>query len=78
MRDILLAKDIGCNKEGYYLASPGSVAWSDIYKTMATQLKKSNIVDHDNVGLADDEALQKMGDALGCPKGVVPVQLGGK
>lgn len=44
---------------------------------MAKALAKSKYIDDDEVHEADDGALQKMGDALECPKDFVPVQLGG-
>jgi hypothetical protein len=36
------------------------------------------VVDDETVSLANDEALEEMGKALGCPKEFVPVELGGQ
>jgi hypothetical protein len=60
------------------LASPGSVAWEDIYASMAKALAKNGIVDDEKVEKANDVVLVKMGEALGCPKELVGVMLGGR
>ncbi|RMJ02496.1 hypothetical protein CDV36_015234 [Fusarium kuroshium] len=78
LRGILENRDIGHGKEGYYLASSGSVAWDDIYSEFAKALTKRNLVDDDTVQYADDEALNGMATALNCSKDFVAVQLGGK
>jgi hypothetical protein len=54
------------------------VAWNDIYRAMAKGLAKRQIVNTESVEVADDVALQQMGDALGCPKEMVPLFLGGE
>ena len=64
-------------RKGYYLASPGSVAWSDLYKQMAVALAKSGAVDDDNVHKPSDESMETVAKALGCPKEFVPVEMGG-
>ncbi|KAI0137779.1 NAD(P)-binding protein [Hypoxylon sp. NC0597] len=78
LRKILADESPSYGKEGYYLASPGSVAWDDIYAAVATALAKRNIVSDSSVILANDQILGEMGAALGCPKEFVPLQLGGK
>ena len=78
MRNILSEKDIGHGRSGYYLAASGTVAWNDIYRAMAKGLAKRQIVNTESVEVADDVALQQMGDALGCPKEMVPLFLGGE
>ncbi|GAP85339.1 putative NAD dependent epimerase dehydratase family protein [Rosellinia necatrix] len=78
MRKILVGANPSYGPNGYYLASPGSVAWDDIYAAMATALAKRNIITDDTVVLADDTALEAMGKALGCPASRVPVMVGGK
>jgi hypothetical protein len=78
LRAILSGKEPGYGKNGYYLAATGSVAWDDIYASFAKALAKRDSVDEGEVKAADDGALQKMGDAFGCLKGFVPIQLGGK
>ena len=78
LRNILARDDVGYGKRGFYLASPGSVAWDDIYGAMATALAKRGVVDDDKIAEAKDDDLEKMGEALGCPKEVVAVQVGGK
>lgn len=74
---ILSNQEIGYGKKGYYLASPGSVAWDDIYAAIGKALKNKDVVTSDGVKEADATVMQKMGDALGCAKEFVPVQLGG-
>ncbi|PNP37998.1 hypothetical protein TGAMA5MH_10097 [Trichoderma gamsii] len=68
----------GHGKRGYYLPSPGSIAWDDLYSRMAAALAKKGIVDGEQTTLADDEALEAMGRGLKCPKAFVRVQLAGK
>ncbi|KAI4648051.1 hypothetical protein J4E93_004462 [Alternaria ventricosa] len=65
-------------ENGYYLASSGSVAWHDMYAAMSKALAKRGIIDSSEVKKADDLALDKMAQALGCPKELIAVQLGGK
>ncbi len=57
------------------LASPGSVAWEDVYASMAKALAKN---DDEKVEEANHVVLLKMGEALGCLKELVGVMLGGK
>jgi hypothetical protein len=78
LRCILLGQEPDHGKNGYYLASSGSVPWIDIYNAMAKALAKRKVVDDEVVKKADDAALEKMGHALHCPKEFVAVQLGGK
>ncbi|RVX67347.1 hypothetical protein B0A52_09128 [Exophiala mesophila] len=75
---ILAGQDPGHGKNGYYLASPGSVAWDDIYLAMAKRLTERKVINTDQVVMADDAALEKMAEALGCSKEFVAVQIGGK
>ncbi|KAK8119760.1 uncharacterized protein PG998_004386 [Apiospora kogelbergensis] len=85
LRRILLGGDGGgegqlrSGRNGYYLAASGSVAWDDLYAAMAAALAKrgDGFVDDARVETADRAALEKMGEALGCPADIVPVQLGG-
>lgn len=77
LRQILGGKDPGHGKEGYFLASPGSVAWDDLYTAMAAALAKRNIIGDDSVVPANRSILEQMGEALGCPPEFVPVQMGG-
>jgi hypothetical protein len=78
IRNILSGKEIGHGKYGYYLASSGSVPWNSLYIAMAKRLAAQDVVDNENVELADNDALERMGAALGCPKDMVPLFLGGK
>ena len=79
LRSILADESPGWGKRGYYLASPGSVAWEDIYAAMAKAMKKRGAIDDESVGVADDEVLEKMAKALDVPKKEhVAVMLGGK
>jgi nucleoside-diphosphate-sugar epimerase len=77
LRAILEGREIGHGKQGYYLASAGSVAWDDIYATMGKAMKEQGVVDDASVEEADREVLQKMGAALGCPKDFVGIMVGG-
>jgi hypothetical protein len=78
LRAILDGANPGYGKNGYYLASSGSVAWDDLYAAMAAALFKRGVVDDASVGTADELILEKMGAAMSCPKEFVPFQLGGK
>lgn len=77
LRAMLEGRDIPHGKQGYYLASPGSVAWDDLYVAMAKALKKRGIVDDEDIAPADDETLKKMAEGLGCPPELVNVMVGG-
>jgi len=67
----------GEGRQGYYLAASGSVAWADLYAAMAKGLAKRGAIDNDSVTPASDQALGNMALALGCPKELVALQLGG-
>jgi nucleoside-diphosphate-sugar epimerase len=77
LRAILEGREIGHGKEGYYLAASGSVVWDDLYTAVGKAMKRQGAVDDESVAEADPEVLQKMGDALGCPKELVSMQIGG-
>lgn len=77
IRAILSGKKPGSGKKGYYLASPGSVAWEDIYAAIATSLAKRGLVDDEVVKPATEQNVSEMGAALGCPEELVGLQLGG-
>lgn len=64
-------------KQGYYLAASGSVAWADLYAAVARALAQRGVIEDDTVKAATDDAIGKMAAGLGCPKGLVPLQLGG-
>jgi len=74
---ILKEEKLDNGRNGYYLASPGSIAWTDLYKKMAEALAKRGVIDDDTVQEVSDDSLEEAGKALGCPKAVVPVQMGG-
>jgi hypothetical protein len=78
LQSILSGGKPGYGKDGYYLASSGSVAWRDIYAAMAKALAKRGVVSSSEVRKVNDAALEKIGEALGCPKEFVSVQIGGK
>ena len=65
-------------KNGYYLASSGSIAWSDIYSAMAKALAQRGVIGSAEVKKADDAAVEKMAKVLGCPEEMVAVQIGGR
>lgn len=77
LRGILEGRDIGHGENGYFLASPGSVAWDDIYAAMAKALKKRGVIDDETIKKADQETMEKMGEGMECPAEFVPMQLGG-
>jgi len=77
LRKILSEEQIDCNMRGYYLASPGAIAWSDLYKQMAKALAKLGVVEDDALHDATVESLEEAAKALGCPKEFVPVEMGG-
>ncbi|KAL1869343.1 hypothetical protein Daus18300_005555 [Diaporthe australafricana] len=77
LRRILGGEEVGYGRAGYFLAASGSMAWDDIYTAMAAALAKRNIIGDDSVVPANDNILQQMGEALGCPAEFVPVQIGG-
>ncbi|KAI0872635.1 hypothetical protein GGS24DRAFT_466870 [Hypoxylon argillaceum] len=77
MRKILSGENPGYGKNGYYLASSGSVAWDDLYAAMAAALGKRSVIADETVVMADDPTLKAMGEALGCPAPFVALMLGG-
>ena len=64
-------------KQGYYLPASGSVAWADLYAAIARALARRGVIEDDTVKPVTDDAMGKMAEGLGCPKGLVPLQLGG-
>jgi hypothetical protein len=77
LESILSGQSPDHGKNGYYLASSGSVAWNDIYTAMAKALVQQKVVDSSEVKKADEADVEKIGQALGCPKALVAVQIGG-
>ncbi|KAI0810155.1 hypothetical protein GGR55DRAFT_678752 [Xylaria sp. FL0064] len=75
---ILNGANPGYDKNGYYLASPGSVAWDDLYTAMAKALAKRNVILDDTVATANDQNLETMAQGLGCDKDQVGIMVGGK
>ena len=70
-------EQIDCNRRGYYLAYPGGIAWSDLYKQMAKALAKREVIEDDTLHNASTGSLEAAAEALGCPKEFVPVEMGG-
>ncbi|KAL4960536.1 uncharacterized protein BDV14DRAFT_182465 [Aspergillus stella-maris] len=77
LRGILEEKDIGHGRSGFFLASPGTVAWDDIYAAFAKALAKRGVIDDASVETADETALKKMEQGLDLGNGPVAIQLGG-
>ncbi|KAL4950599.1 hypothetical protein BDW69DRAFT_171801 [Aspergillus filifer] len=77
LRGILDGRDIGHGKNGFFLASPGSVAWDDIYGAFAKALTKRGVIDDATIETADETALKKMEQGLDLANGPVAIQLGG-
>lgn len=75
---MLQGKDINHNQNGYYLASSGTVAWADIYASMAKALAKRGVVDSATVEDISEESLDISAKVLGCSKEFVPFQMGGR
>lgn len=75
---ILEGEDPGHGKDGYFLASSGSVAWDDLYTAVAASMAKRNAVDDNSVVPASTQILEQMGEALGCRPEYVTVQIGGQ
>ncbi|KAI8170063.1 hypothetical protein K4K49_005438 [Colletotrichum sp. SAR 10_70] len=63
LRAILNGDNPGSGKNGYYLASAGSVAWDDLYAAMAKALFKRGIISTDEVMQADQKAVDIMAKA---------------
>ncbi|GFG05105.1 hypothetical protein IFM5058_02260 [Aspergillus udagawae] len=78
LRKILSADDIPHGRNGYYLPSSGGVAWKDIYASIAAALFKRGLLMDSAVHPADDDILATMAAALGSPKEMVAVQVGGE
>ncbi|KAI0166688.1 hypothetical protein GGR52DRAFT_555152 [Hypoxylon sp. FL1284] len=83
LRKILSGGNPGYGKNGYYLASSGSVSWDDLYDAMAVALKKRNIIDDTSVVMASDENFNEMAKAFKYPPEITPRQwvsfsIGGK
>lgn len=77
LRAILAGENPDHGKNGYYMASSGSVAWQDIYAAMAVALARRGIVDDATVKTADETALANMATAIGHPAELVRLMLGG-
>ncbi|KAI4862192.1 hypothetical protein F4820DRAFT_431129 [Hypoxylon rubiginosum] len=83
LRKILSGGNPDYGKNGYYLASPGSVSWDDLYAAIATALARRNIIEDDSVVVANDENFDGMAKALkppqqASPKEWVKMSIGGK
>ncbi|KAL4943459.1 hypothetical protein BDV06DRAFT_211031 [Aspergillus oleicola] len=74
---ILEGSDIGHGRNGFFLASPGSVPWDDIYAAFAKALAKRGVIADATVETADEVALKKMEQGLDSGNGSVAIQLGG-
>lgn len=62
---MLDGREIPHGKQGYYLCSPGQVAWQDIYAAIAKALHRKGVIDSPELTPADGEILERMGPALG-------------
>ncbi|KAI1445902.1 NAD(P)-binding protein [Annulohypoxylon stygium] len=78
LRKILADGNPSHGKNGYYLASSGSIAWDDLYSAVGVALAKRGVVNNVEVETANDEILAEMGAALGRPSEFVPLQIGGR
>ncbi|KAF3005298.1 hypothetical protein E8E14_008737 [Neopestalotiopsis sp. 37M] len=78
LKSILSGSNPGHGKQGYYLASPGSVAWDDLYDAMAKALHRHAAIEDARVELADRAAVEKMAQGTGNPPEMVHFEVGGK
>lgn len=78
LRGILEGNNIGCNENGYCLASSGAVKWLDVYAAFAEALANRGVVDTAKVGDVSQESLEKAAQALDRPKEMVPFSIGGQ
>jgi hypothetical protein len=78
LRKILAGENVDHDKDGYYLAASGFVAWDYLYASIAQALYRRGLVDDPVVHDADDLMLKRMGEALNCRTDWVPVSLGGR
>lgn len=78
LRAILNGDNPGSGKNGYYLASAGSVAWDDLYAAMAKALFKRGIISTDEVMQADQKAVDIMAKGMGVDTSLVEMGLAGK
>ncbi|KAL4930474.1 uncharacterized protein BDV17DRAFT_258730 [Aspergillus undulatus] len=77
LRQILQGISIGHGRNGFFLASSGSVAWDDIYAAFAKALAKRGVIADETVEMADEGALKRMEEGLDLRNGTVGIQLGG-
>lgn len=78
LRAILQGQNPPHGKHGFYLASPGSVVWEDLYRAMAKRLAERGLVESEEVTLAGDAELEAMAKGLESPVSMVRLQLGGQ
>ncbi|KAK6217937.1 hypothetical protein LQW54_002992 [Pestalotiopsis sp. IQ-011] len=78
LKAILSGSNPGHGKNGYYLASPGSVAWDDLYGAMAETLHARGVISDAKVELADHAAIERMATGTGNPAEMVHFEVGGK
>ncbi|KAJ3955876.1 hypothetical protein N0V92_007590 [Colletotrichum tropicale] len=78
LRSILNGDSPGSGKNGYYLASAGSVVWDDLYAAMAKALLKRGIISIDEVVQADQKAVDIMAGGMGVDASLVEMGLAGK
>src|SRR5690349_11194933 len=60
LSSIVAGKPLGYGKNGYYLASSGSVAWEDIYSAAAKAMLKRGLIEDDSLVMADNGKLEQM------------------
>ncbi|KAK4501089.1 hypothetical protein PRZ48_006895 [Zasmidium cellare] len=77
LNKILSGVDVSYNRNGFFLASPGHVAWRDLYAAMAKSLFGRGLIDDDQVHDADENAIAAMAKGLGTEPKMVPFSLGG-
>ncbi|PYH91619.1 NAD dependent epimerase/dehydratase family protein [Aspergillus ellipticus CBS 707.79] len=78
LRKMLRGEELGSGRQGYYLASSGSVVWEDLYEAMGARLAERGVVDDATVWDAKDADLERIGEIIGRPADFVPLEIGGK
>ncbi|KAF2137089.1 uncharacterized protein K452DRAFT_291870 [Aplosporella prunicola CBS 121167] len=78
LRAILSDQNPDHGKNGFYLASPGNVAWEDMYAAFAQALAAKGVIDSAELELVDDVSLGKMAEALKVSAPSVRVKISGQ
>lgn len=78
LRKLLDGDAIPKGRNGFYIATPGSVKWLDVYIAIAASLAKKGVTRTADVGEFDEAILGRMAGALGVETKDVPLMMSGK